>query len=136
LARKLELSETMRKKLVNDLDKTGKIMAKFGASIRTMKKSEIYRELELLSLEARLFAMAKAQTDDMKKAISNYITYADSFDPLLKGKALKQMGIKEGPVFGEILDALKDAKIDLGLATKEQELAFVHQYIEERGLRP
>ena len=136
LAGKLELSETMRKKLVNDVDKTRKLMAKFGGVIRTMKKSEIYRELETLSLEARLFTMAKAQSDDMKKAISNFITYADSFKPLLSGKNLKQMGVEEGPVFGEILDALKDAKIDLGLATKEQEIAFVHQYIHERGTRP
>ena len=136
LARKLELSETVRKKLINDVDKTRKIMAKFGSAIRTMKKSEIYRELEILSLEARLFAMAKAQSNDMKKAISNYITYADSFKPLLSGKALKQMGVKEGPVFGEILDALKGAKIDLGLTTKEQETAFVRQYLRERGTRP
>ncbi len=136
LAKKLELSETMAKKLVNDVDKTRKVMAQFGAAIRTMKKSELYRELEFLSLEARLFTMAKAQSDDMKKAISNYITYADSFKPLLSGKNLKQMGVKEGPVFGEILDALKDAKIDLGLTTKEQEIAFVHQYIQERGTRP
>ncbi|HME46071.1 MAG TPA: CBS domain-containing protein [Syntrophorhabdales bacterium] len=136
LSRKLELSETVRKKLINDVDKTRKIMAKFGSAIRTMKKSDIYRELEILSLEARLFFMAKAQSDDMKKAISNYITYTDSFKPLLSGKALKQMGVKEGPVFGEILDALKSAKIDLGLSTKEQETAFVQQYIRERGTRP
>jgi tRNA nucleotidyltransferase (CCA-adding enzyme) len=136
LARKLELSEAMQKKLVNDLDKARKVMANFGAGIRTMKKSQIYRELEILSLEARLFTMAKAQSDDMKKAISNFITYADTLKPLLSGKNLKQMGVKEGPVLGEILDALNDAKIDLGLATKEQEIAFVHQYIQERGTRP
>ena len=136
LAGKLELSETMRKKLENDVDKTRKVMAKFGAAIRTMKKSELYRELEILSLEARLFTMAKAQSDDMKKAISNFITYADTFKPFLSGKNLKQMGVKEGPVFGEILDALKDAKIDLALTTREQEIAFVHQYIHERGVQP
>jgi tRNA nucleotidyltransferase (CCA-adding enzyme) len=72
----------------------------------------------------------------MKKAISNFITYADTFKPFLSGKNLKQMGVKEGPVFGEILDALKDAKIDLALTTREQEIAFVHQYIHERGVQP
>jgi tRNA nucleotidyltransferase (CCA-adding enzyme) len=136
LAGKLELSETMRRKLVNDVDKTRKVMAKFGGAIRTMKKSEIYRELELLSLESSLFTMAKAQSDEMKKAISNFITYSDSFKPLLSGKNLKQMGVEEGPFFGEILDALKDARIDLGLTTKEQETAFVQQYLHERGNRP
>jgi len=60
--------------------------------------------------------------------------YADSFEPLLTGKHLKQIGIKEGPIFGEILDALKDAKIDRSLATKEQEMEFVHSYMQERGI--
>ncbi len=100
-----------------------------------MRKSQVYRELETLSLEVRLFAMAKAQSEDTKKAISNYITYADAFKPVTTGKALKQMGMKEGRVFGEILDALKDAKIDLGLKTKEQELSFIRQYLQERGTR-
>jgi tRNA nucleotidyltransferase (CCA-adding enzyme) len=136
LAGKLDFSETMRKKLVNDLDKTRKVMARFGASIQTMKKSEIYRELEFLSVEARLVTMAKTQSGEVKKAISNYITYADSFRPFLSGKNLKQMGIEEGPVFREILDALKDAKIDLALTTKEQEIAFVHQYTHERETQP
>ncbi len=132
---KLELSDAMKRKLINDMDKIRRIMAQFGGALRIMKKSEVYKELEILSLEARLFFMAKAQSDDMKKAVSNYITYADSFKPFLSGKALQQMGIKEGPFFGEVLDALKDAKIDLGLATKEEETAFVRQYIEERRKR-
>ncbi len=46
------------------------------------------------------------------------------------------MGVKEGPVFSEILNALKDAKIDRGLTTREQEIAFVNQYMQERGTRP
>jgi tRNA nucleotidyltransferase (CCA-adding enzyme) len=135
-AEKLDLSESMRRKLASEIEKTSKVLARFAAAIRTMKKSEIYRELEFLSLEARLFIMAKTQSDETKKTISNYITYADSFKPILSGKNLKQMGVKEGPIFREILDALKVAKIDRSLATKEQEMDFVHAYVNERGLQP
>ncbi len=110
-------------------------MAKLGAGIRTMKRSEIHRELSLLDLEARLFVMAKAQLEETKKAISNYIMYADSFKPLLSGENLKQMGIKEGPLVGEILETLKDAKIDMGLTTKEEEIGFIRNYLQEREAR-
>jgi tRNA nucleotidyltransferase (CCA-adding enzyme) len=133
---KLDLSESMRRKLASEIEKTRKVLARFAAAIRTMEKSEIYRELEVLSLEARLFIMAKTQSDETKKAISNYITYADSFKPVLSGKNLKQMGVKEGPIFREILEALKVAKIDRSLATKEQEMEFVHAYMNERGMQP
>ena len=135
-AEKLDLSESMRRKLANEIEKAGKVLLRFAAASRTMKKSEVYGELEMLSLEARLFIMAKTQSDETKKAISNYITYADSFRPVLSGKNLKQMGVKEGPIFREILDALKVAKIDRGLATKEQEMEFVHAYMNERGVQP
>jgi len=126
----------MRRKLANEIEKAGKVLLRFAAASRTMKKSEVYGELEMLSLEARLFIMAKTQSDETKKAISNYITYADSFKPVLSGKNLKQMGVKEGPIFREILDALKVAKIDQGLATREQEMEFVHAYMNERGVQP
>ena len=75
--------------------------------------------------------MAKAHSEEVKKAVSNYITYAESFHPLMTGQDLLAMGIKEGPVFGEILEALKEAKIDRNFATKQQELAFVREYMEE-----
>jgi hypothetical protein len=35
-------------------------------------------------------------------------------------------------VFGEILDALKEAKIDQNLATREDELAFVRRFVTEQ----
>ncbi|MBP1730663.1 MAG: domain containing protein [Deltaproteobacteria bacterium] len=133
-AKRLELSETIRKKLVNEVDKARHVMAKFGSGVKEMRKSTIFHELEQLGLETRLFLMAKTSSEETKKVVSNYIMYADSFEPLLTGKHLKQIGIKEGPIFGEILDALKDAKIDRSLATKEQEMEFVHSYMQERGI--
>jgi tRNA nucleotidyltransferase (CCA-adding enzyme) len=135
-AEKLELSTSAKRKLASEIEKTRKVLARCAAAIRTMKKSEIHAELESLSVEARLFIMAKTESDETKKAISNYITYADSFKPVLGGKHLKQMGVKEGPVFREILEALKVAKIDRNLATREQEMDFVQSYMTERGMQP
>jgi tRNA nucleotidyltransferase (CCA-adding enzyme) len=101
-----------------------------------MKKSEVYKQLGLLSQEGRLFLMARTRMEEVKKAVSNHITYAESFRPLTTGEDLLIMGIKEGPVFREILEALKEAKIDRNLATKQQELAFVAEYMKARRDRP
>lgn len=104
-------------------------MAKLPAAIYTGKKSEINKVLEPLSQETMLFIMAKTKSQEIKKAISNYVTYKDVLKPVISGADLKKMGIKEGPVYKEILETLKDAKIDLNLKTKEDEEIFVKQYI-------
>ena len=54
--------------------------------------------------------MARTHSEEVKKAVSSYITYADSMRPVATGEDLKQMGIKEGPVFREILDALQGSE--------------------------
>jgi tRNA nucleotidyltransferase (CCA-adding enzyme) len=131
LSRRLVASESMRRKLPHEATNVQEVTGKLITAIRFMKKSEVYKHLELLSQEGRLFVMAKAHSEEVKKAVSNYITYAESFHPLTTGVDLLAMGIKEGPVFREILDALKEAKIDRSFATKQQELAFVREYMKE-----
>jgi tRNA nucleotidyltransferase (CCA-adding enzyme) len=54
--------------------------------------------------------------------------------PVFTGEDLKKLGIKEGPVYKEILETLKDAKIDLNLKTKEDEESFVKKYIIDHGI--
>jgi tRNA nucleotidyltransferase (CCA-adding enzyme) len=100
-----------------------------------MKKSEFYKLFEPLSQEAKLFIMAKTKSEEVKKAISNYITYIDTFKTILTGEDLKKLGIKEGPLYREILDKLKEAKIDMNLKTKEEETNFIRNYLLEKGIK-
>jgi hypothetical protein len=44
------------------------------------------------------------------------------------------MHIKEGPIYKEILDHLKEAKIDLNLKTKDDEAGFIKDYIAKHGI--
>jgi tRNA nucleotidyltransferase (CCA-adding enzyme) len=133
-SRKLTPSETARRKLVQEVERARETLATLSMACRSMKKSEVYRLLEALSQEGRLFVMAKSHSEDVKKAISNFITYADSLTPSATGEDLKTMGIKEGPVYGEILEALREAKIDRNLTTKEDELEFLKRYVSEKGI--
>jgi tRNA nucleotidyltransferase (CCA-adding enzyme) len=132
--RKTETTETFKKQLVENVKYIGETMLKFAIGLQMMKKSEIYTQLEPLSLEAKLFTMSKTRSEEIKKSISNYITYKDSYKPLLTGIDLKHMDIKEGPVYKEILDHLKEAKIDLNLKTKDDEAGFIKDYITKQGI--
>ena len=78
--------------------------------------------------------MSKTKSEEIKKAISNYVTYKDVLKPIFTGEDLKKLGIKEGPVYKKILETLKDAKIDLSMKTKEDEETFVKKYIIDQGI--
>jgi len=134
--KRIEVPDHKKTRLSTETERLRVAMTKLVTGIRHMKKSEAYRVLNGLTREAQLFIMAKASGEETRKAISTFITYSDTMKPLVTGKILRTMGIEEGPVLGEILEALHDAKIDRDLATKEEELEFVRTYIRARGLTP
>ncbi|OPY67128.1 MAG: CCA-adding enzyme [Syntrophorhabdus sp. PtaU1.Bin050] len=134
--RRMEMTESFKGRILENSNRLRNVMMRLPSAMHTMTTSEIYNLLEPLSQEVKLFIMAKTKSDEIKKAISNYVTYKDVMKPVFTGKDLKKLGIKEGPVYKEILERLKNAKIDLNLKTKEEEEAFVHKYMADRGLIP
>jgi tRNA nucleotidyltransferase (CCA-adding enzyme) len=130
---KTEMTDRLRTRTIENVSGVREAMGRLATGFQLMKKSEVYRLLEPLSQEGRLFIMAKTKSEHTKKAISNYITYTDSLRPLSTGKDLKAMGIKEGPVYKDILDRLRDARIDMNLKTKEEEAGFIRAYLAHKG---
>ena len=130
----MEMSERTKNKIIENVERIREAMAKLSMGISVMKKSAIHRTLEPLSREAKLFIMARTKSDEIKKTISGYITNRDSYKPFTTGEDLKKLGIQEGPIYKEVLETLKDAKIDMNLKTKEEELHFVDIYLMEKGL--
>ncbi|HMA32946.1 MAG TPA: polynucleotide adenylyltransferase, partial [Chloroflexia bacterium] len=50
--------------------------------------------------------------------------------PHLTGADLRALGIPPGPRYRQLLEALRDARLDGALATREDEIAFVHKLLE------
>ncbi|OPY75597.1 MAG: CCA-adding enzyme [Syntrophorhabdus sp. PtaU1.Bin153] len=134
--RRTEMTESFKRRTLENSKGLRDAMMQLPLAMHTMATSEIYKLLEPLSQEVKLFVMAKTKSEEVKKAISNYVTYKDVMKPVFTGKDLKKLGIKEGPVYKEILERLKGAKIDLNLRTKEEEEEFVRRYMAERGIVP
>ncbi len=134
--KRMEMTERLKKKTIENMERLGTAMAKLSMGIAVIKKSEVYRILEPLSREAKLFIMAKTKSEEIKKAISAYITSRDSSKPSMTGEDLKKLGIQEGPIYKEVLEKLKDAKIDMNLKTKEEERHFVEIYLMQKGVIP
>jgi len=84
-----------------------------------------------LALETILYTMAYSTHDEVKKAISLYLTQLRKVKTSLTGKDLVAMGLEPGPVFAEILENLKVASLRGKVSSKEEEIALVNKMLNE-----
>jgi tRNA nucleotidyltransferase (CCA-adding enzyme) len=91
--------------------------------------SELYRKLNGFRIELILYMMAAARQQKVKKAISHFFTNLRRVEIALKGRDLKKMKLKPGPIYRQVLQAVLDAKLDGKLKTKNDEIEFARNYI-------
>jgi len=98
------------------------------------KNSTIYNRLHGLKIELLLYMMAMTANEPVKRAISRYCTKLRFVALTISGKDLKQFGLKPGPVFRQVLDAARDAKLNRKIETPQDEHVFVKSYIRRNKL--
>ncbi|WP_424318991.1 CCA tRNA nucleotidyltransferase [Candidatus Methylomirabilis sp.] len=100
-----------------------------------LRQSRIARLLDPLSPEARIVLLAGLVKGSAREAASRYLTTSWSVVPLFKGGDLHRLGLPPGPIYRRILAALRSAKLDGRLRTKEDETSFVLQRFAHGSLR-
>ncbi|MDD5558814.1 hypothetical protein [Candidatus Methylomirabilis sp.] len=100
-----------------------------------LRQSRMARLLDPLSPEARVVLLAGLVKGSAQEAVSKYLTTSWSIVPLLKGGDLHRLGLKPGPIYRRILAALRTAKLDGRLCTKEDETSFALQRFASACLR-
>ena len=98
------------------------------------KNSTIYNRLHGLKVELLLYMMAMTSKESVKRAISRYCTKLRFVKLTITGKDLKRLGLKPGPVFREILDAVRDARLNGRVKTAQDEYDFVEEYMKRSKL--
>ncbi|MFH1980575.1 MAG: CBS domain-containing protein [Pseudomonadota bacterium] len=86
--------------------------------------SLVYHRLAVFRIEALLYMMAAAEKDATKQTISGFITRLRHIQPRLNGQDLIDLGLTPGPIFREIIEHVRDAKLDGRVSTREDELAL------------
>lgn len=94
---------------------------------RTIKNSELYRQLNTLPTEVCLYIMAKTTHPDIRRAISVYFTHLRNISIHINGDDLIKMGIKPGKIYKRILEDLQDAVLDEKIAGREAELEYIRK---------
>ncbi len=94
--------------------------------------SQLYRRLIDFKTELILYMMAATKQEKVKKAISRFFTKLRRVEIVLKGRDLKEMQLKPGPIYREVLQVVLDAKLDGKLKTKNDEIEYARRYLTAR----
>ena len=95
-----------------------------------VNNSTTYRGICVFKIELILYMMAATKNEALKRSISNYFTQLRHVETSINGKDLKKIGIEPGPIYREVLEAVLDGKLNGRIKTRNDELAFVKDYVQ------
>lgn len=93
--------------------------------------SQICSLLRDLSIENLLFAMAAFENPGLERNISRYLTQWRREKADISGDDLKRLGIAPGPIYGELLRAALNAKLDGSAATPKSQIGVVLEHLKK-----
>src|SRR3972149_3084087 len=79
---------------------------------------------EPLTSAARILILAALVRGSKRKAVSQYLTDSWRIVPVLRGEDLRRLGFRPGPIYREILAALRSARLDGQLHTRPDGVSF------------
>jgi tRNA nucleotidyltransferase (CCA-adding enzyme) len=74
--------------------------------------------------------MAATRSEWVKKYISYFYTQLRTVQPAVTGKDLEAMGLAPGPIYREILDAVRHAKLNGDVKSRNDEIEFIKNYVQ------
>ena len=75
----------------------------------------------------------ESNTDIAKERTSNYFKKYKKENLYISGKELKELQVKPGPIYSQILNKLLCAQLDGEVKNKRDEIRFVKNILEERN---
>jgi tRNA nucleotidyltransferase (CCA-adding enzyme) len=121
--KKAELVDIIRKQLRVVSMKLGLWEKKKGTA------ADLYDILAPLPLEGVLYVMARQRKQDLKKAISHFLTKLQDVHISISGSDLIAMGGKPGPDFAIILRAIKKAVLNEKVKSKEEQWTMAQRMV-------
>ncbi|MGC9522577.1 MAG: CBS domain-containing protein, partial [Anaerolineae bacterium] len=91
------------------------------------RPSAIAAQLDPCSLDDLALGWLVIDDPEVQAKLEHYVSEWREVTPILDGDDLKAMGFKPGPLFREILNTLRDARLDGVVHTREEEIALVEE---------
>jgi tRNA nucleotidyltransferase (CCA-adding enzyme) len=128
LCQRLAMNDRLRKRVKEGKLQADQVLLQIFSWINTdrrPKRSEIYDVLDPLSIESKLFMMAKTTQVATRRYISLYFTQLKDTKPILRGTDLIEMGMKSGPSIKKALSGLLKARLDEQVITRQDEMEYI-----------
>ncbi len=89
--------------------------------------ASIVGKLDAIPPEVIVLTFVEVKNEDKRKLLSSYLSRWREVKPFLTGDDLIKLGFKPGPVFSEIMDTLKVARVRGEVGSREDEIKYVVQ---------
>jgi tRNA nucleotidyltransferase (CCA-adding enzyme) len=99
-----------------------------------MPPLELCRLLDPLSPVSLRTGLLLVDEGPVKRTLERYLNELRHLKPLLNGDDLLLLGIPEGPLIGEALAMLRQARLEGRTATRHDEVALAREFINSRDL--
>jgi tRNA nucleotidyltransferase (CCA-adding enzyme) len=104
--------------------------------VKDVAPSEVVSLLEPFSGPAILVAWVATDSHRVRHHLSRYWQEYRHVKPVLTGEDLKELGLSPGPLYGRILGALRDARLNGQIESEQQERATVQEQMAEWREQP
>lgn len=130
-----EFSERLR--LPNSMQKTlqeaGKLYCEFD-SLKGLKSSQVFMRLEVLPVWGIYALFLLCQDSQVKKLLEAHGTKWSTLVPNISGEDLKQLKVPPGPLYHEIIQALRFAWINGDIVNDQQEKAYLDTLLAQNQI--
>ncbi|GAB4242124.1 MAG: CBS domain-containing protein [Thermoleophilia bacterium] len=93
---------------------------------------ETYRLLRRLPVEAVVFALARAESSEIRDRLSRYLSHLRRLELEITGSDVIALGLPQGPGVGKVLEDLRRRTIVGEISGREQQLEAARRLVEER----
>jgi tRNA nucleotidyltransferase (CCA-adding enzyme) len=111
------------------LRQVNELQSSTGELARERQPSAIYRLLKHYSDQAIFVVWIATESEVVREQLELHYRKLRFVEPDIDGEYLKAMGLKPSPLFGHILSALRDARLDGEVSSLEEEKALVEELL-------
>jgi tRNA nucleotidyltransferase (CCA-adding enzyme) len=99
-----------------------------------LRRSDIYHALEEFDSGALCLLWVATDEPAVRERVELYHRELQCIEPALDGHFLRQLGVEPGPIYREVLTAVRDARLNQEATTQADEEALVLKMLAERGV--
>jgi len=100
-----------------------------------LKPSTIAEHLDFYPAAALFVVWVAAPPGRARENLHQYAHHWRGVRPVLRGDDLRRLGVPSGPAIGQMLRALRAARLDGEVRTREDEVAFVKERLTKLSVQ-